>query len=268
MKRNVFWINALLLVTLMVLASCGKRHRLEVNKSLIVFSFANSTDILSIEAESDWTIDRENTADWVTINPLSGSGNAVVSVTVDKNSTAIDRRTSFEVVNDNGKIRREVAVAQSKIDINAIARKVWFLRTYERWDYDYYNELIPESYRSYTYYSNPGYENWFFYFLEDSTGYQIRTFEGDTIYYAYDYVYFPEGDSLNITFETTNDSVENYHAVIHELNLGFFSFSDAYRPHQYEKLNLYNVTGTEKRGLTFKPKKTEYKPSGPLIQLK
>lgn len=268
MRKYLLRILSLSVVVLLAFTSCGKRHRLEVNKSLIVFSFANSTDILSIKAESEWTIDRDNTADWVTINPLSGKGNTNISVTVDKNSTAIDRRTSFEVVNDNGKIRREVAVAQSKIDINAIARKVWFLRTYERWDYDYYNELIPESYRSYTYYSNPGFENWFFYFVEDSTGYQIRTFEGDTIYYAYNYVYYPEGDSIYITFETTIDSVENYHAVIHELNQSVFSFSDAYRPHQFEKLNLVNVTGTEKRGLTLKPKKTEYKPSGPLIQLK
>ena len=268
MKKHSLWMKSLLLTLLIVTTACGKRHNLEVDKSMIVFSFAPSTDVFHIEAQSDWSIDTDNTADWVTINPLSGSNNALVSVTVAKNNTVNDRRTSFQVVNDNGKIRREVVVAQQKIDIYAIVRKVWFLRTYERWDSDYFDVVIPDSYRTITYYSNPGFENWFFYFVEDSTGYLIRTYQGDTLSYPYQFVYYPEYDSLNITFATTNDSIENYHTIIHELTNSVFNFSDAYRPHQFEKLNLVNVTGEERGGIKINKKNIALKPSGPIIQLK
>lgn len=268
MKKHFLQILTLSVVALLTMTSCGKRQRLEVDKSLITFSFANSTDIFSIEANCQWSIDTDNTADWVTVTPLQGEGNTYVTVMVEKNNTVNDRRTSFSVDSENGKIHREIIVTQERIDIYAIVRKVWFLRTYTRWDSDFYNVVIPDSYRSITYYSNPGFENWFFYFVEDSTGYLIRTYQGDTINYPYQFVYYPEYDSLNITFETTTDTIENYHTVIHELTNSVFNFSDAYRPHQFEKLNLVNVTGEERGGVTINKKNTALKPTGPLIQIK
>lgn len=267
MRKHLLRILSLSVVVLLALASCGRRQHLEVDKSLITFSFAQSTDIFSIEANCQWSIDADNTDDWVSITPRQGEGNTYITVMVEKNNTVNDRRTSFTVNSENGKIHREVVVAQQKIDIYAIVRKVWFLRTYTRWDSDFFNVVIPESYRTITYYSNPGFENWFFYFVEDSTGYLIRTFEGDTITYPYDFVYYPDYDSLNITFATTNDSIENYHTVIHELTNSVFTFSDAYRPHQFEKLYLVNVTGDERGRLKINKKHTALKPAGPIIQL-
>lgn len=258
---------ALSMLAMVALASCGKRQNLEVDKSLITFSFAQSTDIFGIEANCPWSIDIDNTDDWVTIAPLQGEGDTYVTVMVEKNNTVNDRRTSFTVNSENGKRHREIVVAQERIDIYAIVRKVWFLRTYTRWDSDFFNVVIPESYRTITYYSNPGFENWFFYFVEDSTGYLVHTYQGDTITYPYDFVYFPAYDSLNITFATTNDSIENYHTVIHELTHSVFTFSDAYRPHQYEKLHLVNVTGDERGSLKINTKHTALKPAGPIIQL-
>ena len=152
------------------------------------------------------------------------------------------------------------------IEITNITQKVWFLRTYERWDTDNRDRVIPESYRSWTYYGDEGSENWFFYFMEDNTGYQYYTYQGDTTVYAFQYSYYPDGDSLNIIFQTENDSVENYHATINELTESDFSFTNPYRPHQYEQLNMVNATGNQRGKLNINPKKISKKPAGALIQ--
>lgn len=155
-----------------------------------------------------------------------------------------------------------------KINITQITQKLWFLRTYERWDTDNNNKVIPDSYRDWTYYGNEGYENWFFYFKEDNSGYQYHTYQGDTIVYFFEYYYYPKGDSLNIIFQTENDSVENYHATINELTESVFSFTNPYRPHQYERLNMVNATGNTRAKPNLNPKKIAKKPAGALIQAK
>lgn len=267
MKRNGLSRMALLFLMLVALASCGKKQHIQLTKGIIVFSFAGGSDLFEVEADCGWIVEVYGNPDWLTVNPTSGTNNASVAITVANNDTHLDRSAMIAVVSENAKIRREISVVQTKVDISAIVRKVWFLRTYDRWDTDYYDRVIPESYRQITYYSNPGFENWFFYFVEDSVGYEIKTFEGDTIYYPYQYAYYPEGDSLYIVFQTVVDTVESYHAVIHQLNGTDFSFSDQYLPHQFEKLNLVNVTGDRRNAISDHPKKTAVKPKGPLIQL-
>lgn len=269
MRKHSILIITMLLVVLTGMVSCIFRQNLEINKSTMNFSFAGGTDFFRITTNGDWVIDAEYTDGWVTISPTSGSNNTSVAVTVERNNSEIeDRSTSFTVFNGTLGIQKQIVVKQSRVNISTITRKVWFLRSYERWDSDFFDVVIPESYRSWTYFSNPGFENWFFYFLEDSTGYQIHTYQGDTVSYLYHYVYYPDVDSLNIVFETTNDSIEDYHTVIQELNYSNFSFSDAYRPHQFEKLNLVNVTGEERGEVKINKKNIALKPKGPIIQLK
>jgi hypothetical protein len=109
------------------------------------------------------------------------------------------------------------------------------------------------------------FDNWFFYFRDDSTGYQIHTKNEDTIMYAYQYIYYPEGDSLYINFET-DSVVEDYHATIHELNSENFVFSDEYRSHHFEKLYMAKIY--ENRGVIHvNPKKVMKKERGPLIPI-
>lgn len=270
MRKQSITISLLLCVALVAFTSCRKKQSLEVSKSLIAFSFAGGTEPFKVTADCDWTVEVDNTQSWLTVSPTSGSSNdSVVTVTASRNSSVDNNRnTTIAVVSANGKIRREILIAQNKIDISAIARKVWFLRTNERWDTDYFNNVIPESYRSITYYSNPGFENWFFYFLEDSTGYQVRTYQGDTLQYHYHYIYYPKGDSLNMRFEAVGDSVEDYHTIIHILNNQEFGITNPYRPHQYERLYMVNVTGDERGLLNINPKNTALKPKGPLVPMR
>ena len=267
MKRHFFWIGALLAIVFAI-ASCGPKQHLEVNKEKLVFNSFGGTDLFYVVADCDWNIEVDNTQDWLSVNPLSGGKDTTnIIVTAVPNEHNYDRNTSLAVVSSNGKVRKEIEVTQEKIDIDYIHNKIWFLRDYERWDCNYLNVIIPESYRSWTFYTDYGNENWFFYFMDNNSGYEIRIKGDDTTYYAYDYQYYPQGDSLFIRFENPDSTfIDDYHATIHELNNERFTFSDAYRPHQYEKLFLVNVSRGDRSEMKINHKKIAKKPAGPLIQ--
>ena len=152
--------------------------------------------------------------------------------------------------------------------INAVTNRVWFTSFYERWDTDYHNDSIPDSYRSWTYYKIPGSENWLWYFFEDYTGYEIHTEDYDTIYYHFEYSYKYKDNSLYVKYETIDGSTEDYHAVIKQLDDNLFIWTNEYRSHSFEKVTTENVTGHQ-RGGEFKvhPKKVSYKPVGPMIPI-
>ena len=259
-----------LLVTLLVLtaSSCRKKQHIVISKASMTYPYSGGNDVFRIEADCNWEV--VGAANWFTVNPTMGSKDGNVVVTVARNNSMQDRYATLYVVSENGKVRKSIDIIQTSADISVIINKVWFTLTDERWDTDYFNEVIPESYRIYSYYSNEGYENWFFYFLENNSGYQVRTFNGDTIYYPYNYTYYPDVDSLDISFEIEGDSIvrEDYHTIVHQLDEENFVISHAYRPHQYEKITSVNVTGTRREVFRINPKKIQRKPKGPLIPVK
>ena len=154
--------------------------------------------------------------------------------------------------------------------IKLLVDKVWFTRTEERWNTDYYNQYLPESYRSWTFYTGPGDENWLYYFIENSTSYLIHTKNFDTVYYPFEYVYYPKGDSIYIEFKTVNDSVEDYHADVEKLTEQYLTLCHEYRPHQFERVSTTNVSnsGTRRSEFKFNPKNIKKKPAGLLIPIK
>ena len=268
MKRTTVCMVALWFAILALATSCGDKQHIIISKASMTYTYSGGNDVFQITADCGWEI--TGATNWITVNPTTGNGNGNVVVTVNRNTTSQDRSVTLYVTSENGKVTKSIQIIQVRADINAIIRKVWFTLSDERWDTDYYNHVIPESYRIYNYYSNEGFENWFFYFLDDSTGYQIRTYQGDTIYYPYSFTFYPDVDSLDIFFQVVGDStlLEDYHTIIHQLNNEFFVFSHAYRPHQFEKITTANVTGGQKGMFKVNPKKIQNKPKGPLIPVK
>lgn len=273
MKKHFIWIGLVTLCLLVVTTSCCKKQNLTVSKGILTFNFDGGIDFFQIEADCNWTI--EATADWFSVSPSSGSNNATVTVTAQRNNHTAGRNASLTVVSSNGKIKKTIEVVQNQIDISMIVRKFWFTRFYERWNTDYYDEYIPESYRSWTYEFDPGAENWLWFFIEDTISYQIHTFTHiennevifDTVFYPFEYIYYPEGDSIYVNFLTVDETVEDYHATIYQLDHSYFVFSDAYRPHQFEKITTINVTGGGRSEIKVNPKKVRSKPAGPLISV-
>ena len=248
--------------------SCQKKQHLELSKQDLVFSPQGGMDLISISADCEWNIQFEGEHDWFTLSQTSGIRDAILVVEVQQYKSFRDRHGSFTIVSASGKVSRTVLLTQTRYEINDLVGKAWFLRYYERWNTDFYDHYIEDSYRHWTYYTNQEYLNWYLFFATDSIGYQIRTKDGDTIYHPYEYVYYPEGDSLYINFETVTDTVEDYHCQIFQLDNEMFVFSNEYRRHHFEKLYNYNVTATKARfNPNPDPKKIQAKPRGAMIQI-
>lgn len=258
----------LLLALIVSVTSCRKKQSVNLSKEQIFFTYSGGNDVFQVEANCDWTV--TGVPDWITVNPVSGEKNGNVAVNVGRNNTQEDRHAFLTVVSSNEKAQKSVEVIQTPIDISALVNKVWFTRLEERWNSDYWDVVIPESYRSWTFSANEGYEQWFFYFFDNDIGYQIHVYRGDTVFYPYQFHYEPDYDSLNIRFEMVNDTVnmEDYHTVVHQLDNEYFVFSHAYRPHQFEKITAVNATGDERKAFRINPKKIRQKPHGPLIPVK
>ena len=249
----------------MLVSSCGEKQHINLSKTSLAYTYSGGDDVFQVVADCNWEV--VDLPDWITVSPSSGYGNGNVVVTVKRNDTTHDRTHFLYVISENGKTKKGIQIIQVKADISAILHKVWFTLSDERWETDYLDHIIPESYRIYNYYSNEGFENWFFYFTDEHNGYQVHTHDGDTVYYPYTFTFHPEVDSLDICFEVIGDTsvLEDYHTVIHQLNDEFFVFSHAYRPHMFEKITTANVTGDDKAVFNINPKNKQTKPHGPLI---
>lgn len=266
-RKNIFTAMSLLALALAFI-SCNKNQRIDLAKQNLVFSPEGGVEMISVSADCDWTIELEGEHDWYTLSQTSGTRDAILLVNAEKSKSFQDRHGKFTVVSADGKVKKTVLINQTRYEINDIVGKAWFLRFYERWNTDFYDEYIEDSYRQWTYYTNQEYVNWYLYFVNDSIGYQIRTKDGDTIYYPYEYIYYPDGDSLYINFETITDTVEDYHCNIYQLDDEMFVFSNEYRRHYFEKLYNYNVTATKAcLNPNPDPKKVMAKPRGPMVQI-
>lgn len=66
---------------------------------------------VNITANCDWTISKD--ADWVTVNPASGSQSQEVTVSVTANNTSADRTTTI-TVKGSSFLAKKIAVTQAK----------------------------------------------------------------------------------------------------------------------------------------------------------
>ena len=66
--------------------------------------------VVNVSSDTDWLI--EDVADWVIVDPVSGSGNGSFSVNVRKNESAKPRETSFTVRTSDGSVKRVFSVNQ------------------------------------------------------------------------------------------------------------------------------------------------------------
>ena len=264
MKKTIHLIGVA--CCLLILAtSCGKKQTISVSNDRLLFDISGGTLSFDITANCDWSIEQDLSATWISLSQLQGSNNATIDITAESNDGISERTTELSIVSDNKKTTKKIYIQQkSSVFSDLILGKLWFLRFYERWDLDYANQIIDASYRSRTYYSDEIYENWFFYFT-DTIGYLIYRVQGDTTYYPYHYNYYPNNDSLYLSFVTQSDVVEDYYAHVFELTQDHFTFSNEYRHHQFEKLYTVNVSDDKKSPLKINPKNIKTKPHGPLI---
>ena len=84
-------------------------HHLEVDPSSLDFDKDGGTVDITISCDEDWMVDIS--CDWVSLSAVSGSGDGVITLTVEPNSISEPRSTSFAVV--SGTLSERVRVLQA-----------------------------------------------------------------------------------------------------------------------------------------------------------
>ncbi len=86
---------------------------LKAEPSLLTFSDQGGSKTFNIRSNaSAWTISKSD-ADWVTIDPMTGSGDGIITVSAPKNEGA--RRSTVISINAEGAKKVEVTIAQDKV---------------------------------------------------------------------------------------------------------------------------------------------------------
>lgn len=266
-KKHLTLLVMLGMALSLVITSCRPKQHVYLSKKNVIFAPVGGVRTVKVYADCKWTAELVTGGNWCNVEPMEGDLDGTLTIRVGEYNETEDRNAIIRIISENGKIKKDITVTQRRITMEDIINKVWFLHFYERWDTDYYGEFIEDSYRTWHYYAEPEYDNWFFYFLEDSTGYQWRAKNHDTVYYAFSYVYYPLEDSLYINYVTdSTDVVEDYLAIVEKLDDEEFIFQNEYKSHQFERLTMANVSPNKKTPFV-KPAKVMKKPKGPIIQV-
>ncbi len=70
--------------------------QIAISESTLAFTNAEETKTLAIESNADWTATVPESADWVTVNPISGHGNKSVTIAVAENNTGKAREAEVK----------------------------------------------------------------------------------------------------------------------------------------------------------------------------
>lgn len=266
-KKHLIPIILLSMVLGLVTTSCGPKQHIYLSKKSVIFTPAGGVRTVKIYSDCHWRVERIGDENWFTVEPMEGNDGDEIIIRAGEYEEYNDREAMIRIVTENGKMKKEITITQRHIEIVDLINKVWFMHYYERWDTDFYGEFIDDSYREWHYYYGPEYDNWFFYFLEDSTGYQWRARNNDTTYYSFNYIFYPLEDSLYINYVTDSSGVvEDYHTIVEQIDEESFVFQNEYKSHQFERLTMANVSAKQKRPFV-KPTKVMKKPVGPIIQV-
>lgn len=96
---------------------------LKAEPSLITFSNQGGSETFNIKSNaSAWTVVKSD-ADWLMVEPLTGSGDAVITVSAPKNEGA--RRSAVISVNAEGAKKVEVTIAQDKVDEQELVTRIY-----------------------------------------------------------------------------------------------------------------------------------------------
>ena len=71
--------------------------KVELSASTLNFSKFEESQSVDIKSNSEWTVEVEESADWVTVTPMSGSKNGKITIAVSENSTGKVRTATVKV---------------------------------------------------------------------------------------------------------------------------------------------------------------------------
>lgn len=265
MKKSVKILSfiTLLLITMAGLMSCVKTYKIQVSTNNLWFGLEADTQTIDITSNCEWTITRNDNADWYTINTLSRKNDASLIITVNAMDDVDYRGSSFVINTPGGHIRRTIFVTQNKLDFDGMVNKVFGVMTLEHWNTDYFGQIIEDSYKRYEFDPYDTTTGYLMYFLENGQGVQRDHHRDTAVFYTFTYEYNPVDQILHIEFETVDDAPESYDPQVLTASDSLYRFMHEYKPNWWEradmrKVGVYNPEGkADLRQKAIKRKKGE-----------
>ena len=239
-KRNLVLLLTLCVMTAMALVSCLKEDKVQVSTQNLWFGLGSETQTVKITANCNWTITKNDDADWYTIDMMSGKNDAILTVDVE----AFDgdyRGSSFVINSPGGHVRRTVFVSQNKLDFDGMVNKIFSVMELEHWNTDYYGQIIEDSYKHYEfdpYDTTVGYQ---MYFFANGHGVQRDNHNDTAVFYSFSYDYNPVDQILHIEFVTTGDEPESYDPQVLTASDSLYRFIHEYKPNFWERADMRKI---------------------------
>ena len=237
---------ALMVVAATLLTSCEPDYQLWVSSQDLRFDLASETQTIILRANCKWTIDVKDNPDWLTISPMSGSAtDSIITVTVNDYHGGDYRGTTFTINSPKYHVHRTVFVAQTYIDFYSIINKVFGVMIKERWNTDYFDQIVEDSYTLKEYDPYDTMRGYRMYFLEDGSGVQ-RDHHTDTVaYWLFYYEYDPINQILHIDFPVDStahgDFPESYSPEVLSATDSLYRFMHEFKPHFFERVDMRRV---------------------------
>jgi hypothetical protein len=243
MKKGIKFLSiaALLLITMACFTGCGKNYKIQVSTNDLWFNVNAGTQTLEITANCDWTITKNNDADWYSINMMSGKNDATLTISVEAMEDSDYRGASFVINSPGGHVHRTIFVTQNKLDFDGLVNKIFGVMELEHWNTDYYGQIIEDSYKFYEFDPYDTTTGYLMYFLENGQGVQRDHHRDTAVYYAFTYDYNPVDQILHIEFETVDDAPESYDPQVLAASDSLYRFIHEYKPNWWERADMRKV---------------------------
>lgn len=243
MKKHIHFlaIAALLLIAAAGFTGCVKTYKIQVPTNNLWFGLNAGSQTLEIEANCEWTITKNDDADWYTISQMSGKNDATLTITVDAMEHGDFRGASFVINSPGGHVYRTIFVSQNKLDFDGLLNKVFGVSSVEYWNTDYFNQMIEDSYKHKVYDPYDTSTGYTMFFLENGTGVQMDHHKDTAVYYLFYYEFNPINQILHIEFETPTDEHENYDPQVLTASDSLFRFIHEFKAHWWERADMRKI---------------------------
>ena len=240
-RKNVFLMMALMAVTVTGFLGCSKNYIIRVSTQNLWFGLEAETQTLEITANCEWTITRNDNADWYTISQMSGEKDGVISVTVEALEDGDYRGSTFVISSPGGHVRRTIFVSQNKLDFDGMVNKVFGVMELEHWNTDFFDQMIEDSYKHAIYDPYDTTTGYHMFFLENGHGIQRDHHDDTVVYYSFTYEYNPIDQILHIDFETVTGAPESYSPNVLTASDSLYRFMHEYKPNFFERADMRKV---------------------------
>ena len=242
-KRNILLLWVMLPLAILGFTSCQKDYSIWVSSQDLWFDTAQASQTIIVRANCRWSIKKNDKADWYTISPMSGNENdSIITISVESMKEGDFRGSSFIVKSPSKRTSATVFITQNKVQFEGLYNKVFSVTSRERWNTDYYGNMIEDTYRHYEYDPYDTTVGYQMYFLANDTGYQCDHQSTDSAtWWMFTYKYDNDNQVLDLSFILDEEGTEEYSLDVVTASDSIFRFIHQFRPNFWERSDMRRI---------------------------